>query len=130
MRRCASSAYGESGNSVVIRRYASFDFCAFPWTSYACAIRTSSGWLASAAYVGNKAIHLPVDRNINATPNKYLSTLPVRDPATINALSATVPNPFYGLNSVYPKTIAVADLPPEFRPGFSARQKAIPVGKK
>src|SRR5205814_1099826 len=35
---------------------------------------------------------------------------PFRDNATINALSTTVPNPYFGLSSVYPKTIAVSDL--------------------
>ena len=67
-------------------------------------------FLLDVDYVGNKAVHLPVSTNINATPQKYLSTLPTRDQATINFLSALVANPFYGLNSVYPSTIAVADL--------------------
>jgi hypothetical protein len=67
-------------------------------------------FLLDIGYVGNKAIHLGVDQNINATPNQYLSRSPFRDQATINALSATVPNPFYGLSSVYPKSIAVSDL--------------------
>lgn len=36
-------------------------------------------FLLDVGYVGNKAIYLGVDRNINATPNQYLSTSPVRD---------------------------------------------------
>src|SRR5579884_1664996 len=68
------------------------------------------GFLLDASYVGNKAVHLPVSKNINATPEQYLSTSPVRDQATINRLSQQVPNPFYGLSPVYPSTIAVADL--------------------
>src|SRR5207302_755412 len=67
-------------------------------------------FLIEAGYVGNKAIHLPVDRNINATPNQYLSTSPFRDTPTINALSSQVNNPFFGLNPVYPQKIAVSDL--------------------
>ena len=69
-----------------------------------------AGFLIDVGYVGNKAIHLPVSRNINSTPQQYLSTLPARDQVTINSLSAQVPNPFFGLNSIYPSTIQVADL--------------------
>ena len=69
-----------------------------------------AGFLVDVGYVGNKAIHLPVSRNINATPAQYLSTSPVRDQQTINYLSQQVSNPFYGINSVYPRTMALADL--------------------
>jgi hypothetical protein len=34
---------------------------------------------------------------VNSIPRQYLSTLPVRDQATINTLTAAVPNPFYPL---------------------------------
>jgi hypothetical protein len=54
-------------------------------------------WLADIAYVGNHGSNLPTGRNINALPNKYLSTSPTRDDATINYLGALVPNPFVGL---------------------------------
>ena len=84
-------------------------------------------FLVDAGYVGNKAIRLGVDRNINALPNQYLSTSPVRDQATINALSATVANPFYGLNSVYPKTIAVSDLLRPY-PQFGDITETQPIG--
>jgi hypothetical protein len=57
---------------------------------------------------------LGANHNINATPNQYLSASPFRDQATINALSAAVPNPFYGRNPIYPKSVAVADLLLEF----------------
>lgn len=66
--------------------------------------------LLDTSYVGNKAIHLPVDRNINAMDPKYLSRMPVRDQATIDFLGQQLPNPFYGINSIYPKTITRADL--------------------
>jgi hypothetical protein len=83
--------------------------------------------MMEVAYVGNKAIDLPVDRNINATPNQYLATSFFRDQATINTLTATVPNPFYGLNPVYPKTIAVADLLRPY-PEFGDITGTEPVG--
>jgi hypothetical protein len=66
--------------------------------------------LLDASYVGNKAIHLPVDRNINAIDPKYLSRLGTRDQSAIDFLGQLLPNPFYGINSIYPKTITRADL--------------------
>ena len=50
-----------------------------------------------ASYVGNYGSKLQTSRNLNATPNQYLSTLPVRDTARIDYLGANVPNPFFGL---------------------------------
>jgi hypothetical protein len=70
-------------------------------------------FLLDVGYVGNKAIHLTDVRNINALPNQYLSTTGSRDQATINYLTQSFPNPFYGINSVYSSTITRADL---FRP--------------
>ncbi len=84
-------------------------------------------FLVDVAYVGNKAIHLGVGRNINATPNQYLSTSPIRDPNTIQTLSATVPNPFFGLNPIYPKSIAVADLLRPY-PQFGDITETQPIG--
>jgi hypothetical protein len=84
-------------------------------------------FLVEAGYTGNKAIHLGVDRNINATPNQYLSTSPFRDNATINALSTTVANPFYGINSIYPQKIAVADLLRPY-PEFGDITETQPLG--
>jgi len=49
------------------------------------------------AYIGNHAVHLPLNRNMDATPAQYLSTLPFRDTATINYLGTLVANPFQGL---------------------------------
>jgi hypothetical protein len=54
-------------------------------------------WVADIAYVGNHGDDLPTARNVNALPNQYLSTSPTRDQATIDYLSALVPNPFVGL---------------------------------
>ncbi len=55
------------------------------------------GWVVEAAYVGNRGSQIETARNLNATPLEYLSTSPTRDQATINYLSANVPNPFFGL---------------------------------
>jgi hypothetical protein len=62
-------------------------------------------WMAEAGYVGNYGSQLQTSRNLNATPNKYLSTSAVRDQTTINYLGANIPNPFFGL---LPTTAAAA----------------------
>ncbi|MEP7273768.1 MAG: hypothetical protein ABI882_19875, partial [Acidobacteriota bacterium] len=41
--------------------------------------------------------HIEIGRNMNATPNQYLSKSAFRDTTTINYLSANIPNPFSGL---------------------------------
>ncbi|MFB3825372.1 MAG: carboxypeptidase regulatory-like domain-containing protein [Bryobacteraceae bacterium] len=48
-------------------------------------------------YLMNHSVHLSVDRPLNFVPAQYLSTAPLRDQATIDYLSAQVPNPFAGL---------------------------------
>jgi hypothetical protein len=53
--------------------------------------------LVEAGYVGNKGVRIEIMRNLNALPNQYLSTLPVRDNTTNGYLTAPVANPFYGL---------------------------------
>jgi hypothetical protein len=55
------------------------------------------GWVAEAAYVGNRGTHIETGRNINALPLNYLSTATVRDDTRNNYLSALLPNPFVGL---------------------------------
>ena len=62
-------------------------------------------WMAEVGYVGNYGSNIQTSRNLNATPNQYLSTSPVRDQTTINYLGANVPNPFFGL---LPTTAAAA----------------------
>ncbi len=54
-------------------------------------------WVAEVRYVGNYGSQIQTSRNLNATPNEFLSTSPTRDQATINYLGASVPNPFVGL---------------------------------
>jgi len=56
-----------------------------------------SNVLLDIGYMGNKAVKLPVDHNFDSIPNQYLSTSPTRDQATIDRLTANVPNPFAGL---------------------------------
>jgi hypothetical protein len=49
------------------------------------------------SYVGNRGVRQQIAKNLDALPDQYLSTSPVRDQAAINYLSAQVPNPFYPL---------------------------------
>jgi hypothetical protein len=60
-----------------------------------------SNSLIEVSYVGNRGTRMQVNNDMNPVPARYLSALPVRDDATINFLSAQVPNPFYPL---LPKT--------------------------
>ncbi len=55
------------------------------------------GFVADIGYVGNRGTHIELTRNLNATPNRFLSTSTTRDQARINYLSALVPNPFVNL---------------------------------
>ncbi len=55
------------------------------------------GFVVDMSYVGNRGTHIEINRNLNVTPQKYLSTIPVRDQARRDYLVAQVPNPFYGL---------------------------------
>ncbi len=57
----------------------------------------SANTTLEVAYIGNHAVHLTTSFNNDALPVRYLSTSPFRDTATINALGATVANPFSGL---------------------------------
>ncbi len=54
-------------------------------------------FVVEATYVGARGASLPVLRQLNAVPNQYLSTSPVRDDTTNNRLTQQVPNPFAGL---------------------------------
>ncbi len=50
-----------------------------------------------AGYNGTRQRNLGTSHNINALPNSYLSTSPVRDQARIDYLTRNLANPFYGL---------------------------------
>ncbi len=61
-------------------------------------------WLVEAAYAGSRGWDLTTggggqagEVDLNGVPAQYLSTSRVRDQATINFLTAQVPNPFRGL---------------------------------
>ena len=58
----------------------------------------SPNMVLEVAYIGNHSLHLPITyTQLNGIPRQFLSTQGTRDQATINTLSATVPNPFRGL---------------------------------
>jgi hypothetical protein len=67
-------------------------------------------FIGDVTYVGNRGSRLPVIRQLNATPAEYLSTSPTRDQATIDYLSATFPNPFFGTDPIFGSRISRADL--------------------
>jgi len=69
------------------------------------------------AYVGNKGSQIQTSRNLNSTPLQYLSATGVRDQATIDYLSANVPNPFFNL---MPVTAGTA-----FRSATIARERLL-----
>lgn len=85
------------------------------------------GFVLDSAYVGNRGTRLAVTRNYNATPNRYLSTLPTRDQTTINSLSQQFPNPFRGLNSIFGTNISREQLLRPF-PQFSTVTVEEPIG--
>lgn len=84
-------------------------------------------FLVEAEYVGNKAIRLPISQELDATQLRYLSTSPVRDQATIDLLSAAVPNPFYGTNPIYGTTNSRSGLLRAY-PQFSSVNVSVNTG--
>jgi hypothetical protein len=54
-------------------------------------------FLAEVGYVGNRGTRLEIGRALNAVPNEYLSTSPVRDQARIDYMTQRFSNPFYPL---------------------------------
>lgn len=55
------------------------------------------GLVAEINYAGSHFEKLPINYDLNYYPEEFLSTSGVRDQATINRLTANVPNPFQGL---------------------------------
>ncbi|MEK7405010.1 MAG: carboxypeptidase-like regulatory domain-containing protein [Acidobacteriota bacterium] len=87
--------------------------------------------LIDIGYVGNRANKLAVDRELSYLPNRYLSTLPVRDETTNNFLSARVPNPFAGLvpgTGLNAATVARASLLTAYPHFTSVRNRLEPIG--
>ncbi|HEV8130752.1 MAG TPA: TonB-dependent receptor [Acidobacteriota bacterium] len=62
--------------------------------------------VVDVSYVGNRGTKLGVSREFNPVPPRYLSTSPVRDQATIDFLSAQVPNPFFAIPEFAGTTLA------------------------
>jgi hypothetical protein len=65
--------------------------------SYSIQFEPFSRSVVEVGYQGNRATRLRVTTDLNPIPQQYLSTSPVRDDATINYLTAAVPNPFRGI---------------------------------
>lgn len=86
------------------------------------------GHVLEASYVGNRTTRAGVTRNLSFTPKQYYSTLPYRDQATIDFLSANFPSPFYGLHPQFTSsTITRAQLLTQY-PHFSSVQYEDPAG--
>ncbi len=88
--------------------------------------------LMDVAYVGNRGTKIDVSRQLNPVPRQYLSTLPVRDQATIDFLSARVANPFFGIpqfagTALATNTINRSQLLRE-RPHFQGISTSFPAG--
>ena len=67
--------------------------------------------MVELTYLGTHSVHLPVTfTQLNGIPRQFLSTLPVRDQAVINSLTATYANPFSGLVSGASATSSAAQL--------------------
>ena len=62
--------------------------------------------LVEVGYMGNRGTRLGTTNAWDSLPIQYLSRSPVRDNATINALAAQVPNPFYGISQFASTTLA------------------------
>ncbi len=83
--------------------------------------------LIEATYVGNRGTRINISRELNATPEQYLSRSGVRDAKTIDYLSAALPNPFYGTNPIYGKNTSRSSLLKPF-PQFGSITAIEPVG--
>ncbi|MBI4892706.1 MAG: TonB-dependent receptor [Acidobacteria bacterium] len=61
-------------------------------------------------YTGNRGTKLVTSRNINATPNQYLSTTGSRDQSRIDYLNQLVANPFAGISQFTGTTFTGANI--------------------
>lgn len=62
-------------------------------------------FLLDTSYVANRGTRLDAERNMNATPNEFLSRSPARDQPRIDYLSQQFPNPFRGTNPEISPTV-------------------------
>lgn len=84
-------------------------------------------FLTEAAYVGNRATRININRELDVVPLQYLSRSPVRDTATINYLSEVFPSPFFGANSIYGTNTSRSSMLRPF-PHFSSVSVLEPAG--
>ena len=84
-------------------------------------------FLADVGYVASRALRLGVSRSLNDTPAQYLSKLNVRDQPTIDYLSQTFPNPFFGTNPLYGTSTSRGALLRPF-PQFGNMSRTEPIG--
>lgn len=83
--------------------------------------------LLDTSYVANRGTRLDVTRELNATPNEYLSRSPLRDQPAIDYLSRAFPNPFRGTNPIYGANISRANLLRPY-PQFGSITQEEPIG--
>jgi len=82
-------------------------------------------------YIGNHAVHLPVDTPIDSVPRQYLSTSPMRDQAVIVRNSAVVANPFANLapgTSLNGTTVGVTQLLRPYPQFTGVTEQAASIG--
>jgi hypothetical protein len=92
-------------------------------------------FVIESTYVGNRGTRLGITnaannqpgRDINALPNRFLSTSPVRDQAQITYLTQNFANPFQGTNPIYGANINRTQLFRPF-PHFGNIQMNQPIG--
>lgn len=85
------------------------------------------GFVLDVSYVGNRGTRLPVFRNYNTTPARYLSTKTTRDQDVINFLSASSRSPFAGLNPIFGANISRGNLLKPY-PHFGDIRVEEPIG--
>jgi len=77
-------------------------------------------WIMDIGFLGARDSDLEVARNLSAIPDQYLSTMTSRDTATINYLTANLPNPFANIpifngtgraGSVIPRSALLSPFP-------------------
>ena len=84
-------------------------------------------FLVEATYVGNRGTRVGINHQLDNTPAQYLSTSPTRDATTINFLSQSFPNPFFGTAPIYTTNISRANLLRPW-PQFTGVSVEEPVG--
>jgi hypothetical protein len=84
-------------------------------------------FLVEASYVGNRGTRLGITHQLDNTPSRYLSTSATRDTATINFLSESFPNPFFGTAPIFTTNTTRAALLRPW-PQFSGVSIEQPVG--